>query len=141
VVWVGFDVTGRITSDTRVRGDLNYQKFTGTWETANLGTPDVNSAVAYPFPDLSESTFSGRLSLVRSLNANVDFEGRYWFEPYRLTDFTWDILRPYGQGVLKETRSSAADIGDMNVSRMLWLDSRYTSYTVHVLTFLMHVKF
>jgi hypothetical protein len=140
VFWIGLDVDGRILNQTSVRAAANYQRFSGSWETINLATPDVNSAVAYPFPDQDESTFSARLSLLRQLTAKLDFELRYLYEPYRLTDFTWDILRPYGQGVFKETRSSATDVGDMNVSRMLWLDSRYGSYTAHVLSFLLHLR-
>ena len=73
--------------------------------------------------------------------AKVSVEARYWYEPYRLDDFTWDILQPYMQGVFKETRSSPSDIGDMNVSRFLFLDSRYTDYTAHVLSAFVHVSF
>jgi hypothetical protein len=140
VIWAGFDVSGRIADRATVRADLDYQRFSGTWETVNLGTPDVNSAVAYAFPNVDESTLSGRLSLTWSLTPGVDVEARYWFEPYRLNDFTWDAVQAYPQGVLKQTQSSATDIGDMNVGRLLWLDSRYSDYTAHVVSLLLHVK-
>jgi hypothetical protein len=94
-----------------------------------------------PFPDLSESTLSGRLSLVWSFNAWVDVEGRYQFEPYRLADFTWDAVQAYPQGTLKQTQSSATDLGDANVSRMLWLDNRYSDYTAHVVSIMVRVRF
>ena len=124
-----------------MRADLNYQKYSGDWLTANLATPDVNSAVAYPFPAFSDSIFSGRLSLLWTLNPKVDFEARYQYEPYRLDDFTWDSMQPYMQGVLKQTQSSTSSLGDANVSRMLWLDSRYSDYDAHVVSAFVHVRF
>jgi hypothetical protein len=125
----------------KVRADINYQKFNGDWTTENLATPDVNSAVAYPFPSLSDSTLSARASFLWNLTDKVGFEARYWYEPYRLDDFTWDIMQPYMQGLFQETHSSATDIGAMNVSRFLFLDSRYTDYTAHVLSAFVHVRF
>lgn len=141
VLWLGVDVSGRVTPRATVRADLNYQRFSGTWETTNLGTPDVNSAVAYAFPDLSQSLFTGRVSLLWQVESRLGIEARYLYEPYRLTDFTWDALQPYPQGEIQETRSSASDVGPMNVSRLLWLDSRYSSYTANVFSVLFHVTF
>lgn len=139
--WLGFEAAAPLGSKARLRADLNYQKFTGEWTTNNLGTPDVNSAVAYPFPELSDSTLTARVSLTWDLTAKVSLEGRYWYEPYRLDDFTIDGMQPYMQGVFKETRRSASDVGDMNVSRFLFLDARYGDYTAHVLSAFVHVKF
>jgi hypothetical protein len=141
VFWIGFEGVAPLTKDLQLRGDLNYQKFTGDWTTTNLATPDVNSAVAYPFPEQSDSTLSLRVSLVWALTPKISLEGRYWYEPYRLDDFTTDIMQPYMQGVFKETRSSASDVGDMNVSRFLFLDSRYGDYTAQVVSAFVHVKF
>ena len=141
VFWIGAEAVAPLGKNVTLRGDLNYQKFTGDWTTQNLATPDVNSAVAYPFPELSDSTLSFRAALVWALTPKVSLEGRYWYEPYRLDDFTWDIMQPYMQGVFKETRSSASDVGDMNVSRFLFLDSRYSDYTAHVVSAFVHVKF
>jgi hypothetical protein len=45
------------------------------------------------------------------------------------------------QGVFKETRSAPGDIGDMNVSRFLFLDSRFGDYTAHTVSALVHVNF
>lgn len=139
--WIGAEAVAPLAENLQLRGDLNYQKFTGDWTTQNLATPDVNSAVAYPFPGLSDSTLSLRASLVWALTPKVSLEGRYWYEPYRLDDFTWDIMQPYMQGVFKETRSSASEVGDMNVSRFLFLDSRYGDYTAHVVSAFVHVRF
>jgi hypothetical protein len=141
VYWIGLEVIAPLDKNLKLRGDLNYQKFTGDWTTANVATPDVNSAVAYPFPELKDSTLTLRASLVWALTSKISLEGRYWFEPYRLDDFTWDIMQPYMQGIFKETRRSAGDIGDMNVSRFLFLDSRYSDYTAHVLSAFVHFRF
>jgi hypothetical protein len=141
VFWVGAEVVAPVAKGVTLRGDLTYQAFTGDWATANLAAPDVNSAVAYPFPELKDRTFSLRASLLWEVAPKVTVEGRYWFEPYRLEDFTWDALQPYMQGVFKETRGSAGDVGDMNVSRFLFLDSRYGDYTAHVLSAFVHLRF
>jgi hypothetical protein len=141
VYWIGVEAVAPLAENVTLRGDVNYQKFTSDWTTANLATPDVNSAVAYPFPELKDSTFSLRASLLWEVTPKITVEGRYWFEPYRLDDFTWDVMQPYMQGVFKETRSSPSDIGDMNVSRFLFLDSRYSDYTAHVVSAFVHVRF
>ena len=141
VYWIGLEAVAPLAENLKLRGDFNYQKFTGDWTTSNLATPDINSAVAYPFPELSDSTLSFRASLVWALTPKISLEARYWYEPYRLDDFTWDVMQPYMQGVFKETRSSPTDIGDMNVSRFLFLDSRYSDYTAHVASAFVHVRF
>jgi hypothetical protein len=141
VYWVGGEVLVPLPGNLTFRADLNYQRFSGDWNTRNLGTPDVNSAVAYPFPELSDSTFSTRASLLWDPTKRFGVELRYWYEPYRLDDFTVDILQPYMQGVLQETRSSPTDVGPMNVSRYLFVDSRYSDYTAHVVTALAHLRF
>ncbi len=141
VYWIGLEAVAPLAKGVTLRGDFNYQKFTGDWTTQNLATPDVNSAVAYPFPELSDSTLTLRASLVWAVTPKISVEGRYWYEPYRLDDFTWDIMQPYMQGVFKETQGSPTSIGDMNVSRFLFLDSRYSDYTAHVLSAFVHVKF
>lgn len=141
VFWIGFEAIAPLGKKAKLRADVNYQKFTGDWTTTNLGAPDVNSAVAYSFPEFSDSTLTARASLIWNVSPKVSVEGRYTYEPYRLDDITWDVMQPYMQGILKETRSSASDIGDANVSRYLFLDSRYSDYTAHVLGAFVHVKF
>jgi hypothetical protein len=141
VLWIGIDLSGTLTKTLRVRADVDYQRFSGKWETTNLGTPDVNSAVAYDFPDFGESTLTGRFAVTWALNAGTDVELRYWFEPYRLTDFTWDGVQPYPQGVLQQTQTAPDDVGEMNAGRLLWLDSRYSDYTAHVVSLLLHLRF
>ncbi len=139
--WIGLEAIVPLTKNVKLRGDINYEKFNGDWITTNLATPDINSAVAYPFPELSDSTLTSRVSVLWDVTSHVTVEARYWYEPYRLNDFTWDSMQPYMQGVFKETRSSPTNIGDMNVGRFLFLDSRYSDYTAHVLSAFVHVRF
>lgn len=141
VWWVGFELLVPVAKKGTFRADVNYQKYEGDWVTTNLATPDVNSGVAYAFPKLSDSTLTARASFLWKLNEHVGFEARYWYEPYRLDDFTIDGMKPYMQGSLKETRSNPSDIGDMNVSRFLFLDANYGEYTAHVLSAMVHLSF
>lgn len=141
VWWVGFEVVVPVAKKGTIKADVNYQKYEGDWDTTNLATPDVNSGVAYAFPRISDSTLTARASFLWKLNDHVGLEARYWYEPYRLDDFTIDAMQPYMQGVLKETRRSPNDVGDMNVSRFLFLDANYGEYTAHVLSAMVHLSF
>jgi hypothetical protein len=141
VVWISLDANVPFSDKIRWQSTLDFQRFTGTWETESLGTPDINSAIAYDYPELSDRTLSLRSSLLWDLTEHFAVELRYMFEPYRLNDFAIDGMQPYMQGSFKETRSSATDIGDMNVSRFLFLDSRYTDYDAHVASALLHLTF
>ena len=107
----------------------------------DLSKGKTDKAVTDYVLNLSDSTLTARASFLWDWTSKVGFEARYWYEPYRLDDFSLDIMQPYMQGVFQETRSSAADVGAMNVSRFLFLDSRYTDYTAHVLSAFVHVRF
>lgn len=139
--WIGIEGSTAVGKKGRLRGDVNYQKFLGDWITTNLATNDTNSGQAYPFPESSDSTLTARISFSWEFNEKATFEARYMVEPYRLDDFTIDSMRPYMQGIMQETRASANPLGEMNVTRFLFLDSRYTGYTAHVLSALVHLRF
>lgn len=139
--WIGLEGSTPVGKKGRLRGDINYQKFLGDWITTNLAAPDTNSGQAYPFPESSDSTLTARVSFTWEFTDKAAFEARYMVEPYRLDDFTIDSMRPYMQGVMEETRASAYPLADMNVSRFLFLDSRYASYTAHVLSAFVHLRF
>lgn len=139
--WCSINLRAEPTEKIEVSADLAFNRYTGDWVTANLATPTINSAVAYPFPQFKESVLTTRLSLRWELTRQMDFEARYAFEPYRLDDFTWDVLQPYMQGILQETGRDPAAVRAANVNRLLWLDSRYSDYTGHVVTAMIHVSF
>jgi len=139
--WVGLEALVPIGDRLRWESAVDFQRFNGDWETTNLATPDVNSAVAYDFPSISDRTLSARTSLLWTITEHLGLQFRYWYEPYRLDDFTVDVMQPYMQGRFKETRSNPSDIGDMNVSRFLFLDSRYSDYDAQVASLLLQVNF
>lgn len=141
VLWFGLNVAGQPTKKVKLSADLTHNRYKGDWTTTNLSTPTVNSAAAYPFPQFKDSLLTARLSLRWELTRQMDFEARYWFEPYRLDDFTWDILQPYMQGVLQETGGTPQTLRTMTAGRLLWLDNRYSDYTGHVVTALLHLRF
>ncbi|MHB9002242.1 MAG: MtrB/PioB family outer membrane beta-barrel protein, partial [Thermoanaerobaculia bacterium] len=141
VVWVSLEALIPISDDIRWNTAADFQRFTGSWDTTNLGTPDVNSAVAYDYPELSDDTLSLRTSLLWEMSSRWGFEIRYLYEPYDLDDFTTDIMSPYMQGSLDETRSNPSDVGAMNVSRFLFLDSRTTDYDASVASALIHFSY
>lgn len=141
VLWLGLNLSGAPSKKTKLSAELSYNDYKGDWTTINLGSPNINSAIAYPFPQFKESLFTARVSLRWEVTSSMDFEARYWFEPYRLDDFTWDSLQPYLQGIIQETGGSPTEIRDANVSRTLLLNSRYSDYTGHVVSALIHVRF
>lgn len=141
VYWFGLNAAGQATKRVKLSADLTYNRYTGDWVTTNLATPTINSAAAYPFPRFKDSLLTARVSLRWELTSQMDFEARYWFEPYRLDDFTWDVLQPYMQGALLETGSSPQTLRAMTAGRLLWLDNRYSDYTGHVVTALLHLRF
>jgi hypothetical protein len=142
VDWVNLYVDLRFLRDRLcLFVDLTYSAFEGSLETVNEGTPDINSAVAYPFPDFRTDLFSGRLALRWTLTPRVDLEARYWYEPFRFDDFMWDDLQPYLQGTIKEARTSATDIQAANVERLLILDDRYSDYTANILSAVLRAHF
>jgi hypothetical protein len=141
VFFAGVDALVELSEKLRWETAVDYQRFNGDWETTNLGTPDVNSAIAYDYPELSDRTISARTSLTWDFTDHVAVEVRYWYEPFRLDDFTIDGMQPYMQGRFTETRSNPADIGAMNVSRFLFLDARYSDYDAQVASLRLHVDF
>lgn len=141
VFWLGLDALVPVATKGRWETAVDFQRFHGDWNTVSLGTPDVNSAVTYGYPSFKDRTVSARTSFLWDITQHIGVEVRYLYEPYRLDDFTVDIMQPYMQGVFKETRSNPADIGDMNVSRFLFLDSRYGDYDAQVASLLVHVGF
>jgi hypothetical protein len=141
VYWIGLEALVPFGADFEWLTAVDYQRFTGTWETTNLGTPDINSAVAYEYPEFSDDTVSLRTSLLWQYTERLAFELRYWYEPYNVDDFTIDVMQPYMQGIFEETHSSPTDVGAMNVGRHLFLDNRYDDYDASVLSALVRYSF
>lgn len=141
VYWAGLEALVPFGDKFEWLTAVDYQRFTGTWETENLDTPNVNSAVAYQYPELSDNIVSLRTSLLWQYTERLGFELRYWYEPYSVDDFTMDNMQPYMQGSFQETQGSPTAVGNMNVSRFLFLDSRYSDYDASVLSALVRYSF
>lgn len=65
----------------RLVADVTYTVNDGRPRTHNPDTPDVNSAVAYPFPAFKPELASGRLTLAWTLNRELDFLASYCGAP------------------------------------------------------------
>ncbi len=137
-LFLGLDL---LPNKARLTVDLTYSDYGGDLETTNLETPTINSAVAYDYPELNTKLFTARVALDWVFTRNLTLSANYWYEPFRLDDFAWDVLQPYMQGRLLETGDAPGDVRPMNVNRLLWLDARYSDYTAHVASLLLHMKF
>jgi hypothetical protein len=141
VYWVGFEVAGPLGKKGERKPTSTIRSSAATGPRRTSGRPTW--AARWPTRIRSCPTARSR----RASRSHGDStracrsKGRYLYEPYRLDDFTWDLWQPYMQGVLRETRASAGDLGNMNVSRFLFLDSRYGGYTAHVVSAFVHVTF
>ncbi len=83
----------------------------------------LNSA-AFPFPFVKNEFNSLRLNASYEILNRVRLGGYYMFEPYRLSDFSYDTLTAYGAD------SVASDQND--ASRYLFLNVGPSSYNGHV---------
>lgn len=134
VVWAALAFDRDLTEVIELRADLDYHDYEGDYRTTNLGTPNVNDGVAYAVPGFASSLFSGRLTVAWKARKNLDLEFQYWYEPYRLDDWQWDLVEPYMQGVLQEVGGTAGAVRDANAFRTLFLDATYSDYTAHVVS-------
>lgn len=126
---------------TTLLADLTWSHYEGEMKTANLSTPDLNSAVAYDFPVFKTDLASARLGIKHAIRENIDLVANYWFEPFRLDDWQSDSMQPYMQGVVQETAGSATDFRSEDMSRYLFLDSRYSDYTVNAASLMLSMRF
>jgi MtrB/PioB family decaheme-associated outer membrane protein len=131
--WANLSFDAQLVPDkVRLLADIDWSSYEGDQETSNLGAPNINSAIAYPFPSFKTDFFSGDVALRWSVAGNAEIEARYLYEPFRLSDFMWDAVEPWMQGIIKETGGSLTQIRDSDVRRFLFIDSTYADYSAHV---------
>lgn len=130
-----------VPNEVRLLGDIQLSNYDGNQETTNVAVPNVNSAVAYPFPEISSDLISAELTVEWTLGPRTALLGRYWYEPYRLDDFAWDVMQPYMQGIILETAGSLEELRPENVSRYLFLDSRYSDYSASAASVLLRLTY
>jgi len=105
--------------------DFSLAKQTITTRNPNTVQADmVNDATAFPWPDIKSRFHEFRADGSYRFRTNVVAGVRYLFEPYRLDDFAWDVMRPYMFGF---------EAPENDARRFLFLDSRYGSYNGHLL--------
>lgn len=132
VDWASLGLNLRVVPDKLVlESDLGWSHYEGDFLTRNPATPNVNTGVAYTVPSFSSDFFSAKLGLRWSMRRDLELMARYWVEPYQLADWQWDNVQPYMQGVLKETAGAPDAFRDARASRYLFLDNRYSDYTLH----------
>lgn len=134
VLWAALSFQRELGEKVELRGDVDYHDYEGDYRTVNLGTPTVNDGVAYAVPGFASSLFSGRVTVEWKANRHLDLTLQYWYEPYRLDDWQWDLVEPYLQGIFKETGGSASAQRDATAFRTLFLDATYSDYTAHVVS-------
>lgn len=111
----------------------DFSLATQTITTSNPNTIQanmVNDATAFPWPDIKSRFHELRADGSYRFRSNVLAGVRYLFEPYRLDDFAWDVMRPYMFGF---------EAPENDTRRALFLDSRYGSYNGHL--FGVYVKY
>lgn len=111
--------------------DLSFAGQRGT--TQNPFTPRAdgrNDALANAWPDIESHFHQVRFEAGHRFLSNVEAGLNYLFEPYRLSDFAWDIMRPYMFG---------AEAAENDARRFLFLNSRYGSASAHVVS--VYVKY
>lgn len=131
--WANLSLDCDVVPDrVQLLANVDWSSYEGDQKTFNLGNPTINSAVAYPFPSFKTDLFSGDVAVRWSVAKNTRIEARYLYEPFRLSDFMWDAVEPWMQGIVKETGASPTQIRDADVRRFLFMDSTYSDYTAHV---------
>jgi MtrB/PioB family decaheme-associated outer membrane protein len=133
--WAALSFESQLVPEkVRLLVDFGYSLYDGDQGTANPATPDINSGVAYDFPAFETELLTAEVGLQWTLTPRLDLEARYLYEPFRLDDFMWDAIQPYMQGIIQETGATPATIRPADVSRFLFLDSRYSDYTANVIS-------
>jgi hypothetical protein len=70
------------------------------------------------------------VALTRRITENFEVGGRYWYEPYKQDDFSFNVLAPYVHGSLTS-----------ETPRYLFQDARYGSYHANVASVFLRYTF
>lgn len=93
--------------------------------------PDsILHAGANPYPDTVVRRQDINIALTRRINESFEIGGRYWYEPYRQDDFSFNTLQPYTNGTLTS-----------DTPKYLFQDARYGSYHANVATVFVRYTF
>lgn len=81
----------------------------------------VLHAGVFPYPDTVVRRQDVNIALTRRINESFEIGGRYWYEPYKQDDFSFNVLAPYVHGSLTS-----------ETPKYLFQDARYGSYHANV---------
>ncbi len=140
---VGGGLNWRPGPRTDVDFSANFVKGEVEQKTANPDTPvelnPANSlfgevagvALGVDFPTQETEFLTMELKVTRTVNEQLNV-GLWWrYDDFKLDDFQWNDLDPYGDNFLTVD----------DATRYLFLDSRYTGYTAHVAGVVMKVRY
>jgi hypothetical protein len=74
-----------------------------------------------PYPDTVVRRQDLNIVVTRRINESFEIGARYWYEPYKLDDFSYNLLQPYAHGRLTS-----------ETPKYLFQDARYGSYRANV---------
>jgi hypothetical protein len=93
--------------------------------------PDsIIHAGANPYPDTIIRRHDVNVTVTRRINERFEIGARYWYEPYKQDDFSYNVLQPYAHGTLTS-----------DTPKYLFQDARYGSYHTNVATFFLRYTF
>jgi len=112
----GYWVDGNVASSNRNATELLYSPL---------------AAGAVNFPDQKSRLAGLRLRIVRRISDQYSVGISYWYERFKLSDFAWDNMSPYGYDFLMVD----------NALRYLFLDARYGSYAANIGQIFLRITF
>jgi hypothetical protein len=93
--------------------------------------PDsILHAGANPYPDTVVRRQDVNIAITRRINERLEIGVRYWYEPYKQDDFSFNVLQPYVHGSLTS-----------ETPKYLFQDARYGSYGANIATFFLRYSF
>jgi Putative outer membrane beta-barrel porin, MtrB/PioB len=101
--------------------------------TANPFTVRADSVLhagANPYPDTVIRRHDVNLAVSRRINERLELGARYFYEPYKQDDFSYNVLAPYVHGNLTS-----------DTPKYLFQDARYASYHANVATLFVRYSF
>ena len=87
-------------------------------------------AGANPYPDTVVRRQDVNITVTHRISESFEVGVRYWYEPYKQDDFSYNVLQPYAHGTLTS-----------DTPKYLFQDARYGNYHTNVATVFMRYTF
>ena len=102
----------------------------GTINPFTVRADSILHAGSNPYPDTVVRRHDVNIAITRHISESFDMGVRYWYEPYRQDDFSFNVLQPYVHGNLTS-----------DTPKYLFQDARYGSYHANVTTVFLRYTF